>query len=78
MIAPITFVKLDGKRVCIDAYDVSKIDEKGEGETEITWACPHRTYNFVTILSFQDAVNACIEACKSADPTSEGEEWRGG
>lgn len=78
MIAPITFVKLDGKRVCIDAYDVCSIDEKGEGETEVTWTSIHKTHVFVTSQNFQDIIDACLVACKSADPTTEGEEWRNG
>ena len=80
MIAPITFVKADGTRKCIDAYDVCSIDEApGDGHVEITWACPHKTHSFTTSQSFQDIVDACVEACKAADPsTSEGEEWKDG
>ena len=76
MIASIEFVKIGGKRIAINAYDVVVVAEMDEG-TQVTHVSTDREDTFTTKEDFQDVMLRCIEVLRKwqSDP---GDSWKDG
>lgn len=76
MIASIEFVKIDGKRIAINAFDVVVVAEMDEG-TQIIHVSTDREDTFITKEDFQDVMLRCIDVLRKLD-SDPGDSWKGG
>lgn len=75
MVAPTIFLQLAGKKICIDAIDVCRVEEADEG-TVITYVVVESQITFATKQNFQSVLSILAEKIKAAEPRTEGEGWK--
>ena len=73
MLAPVTFVQQNGKRICLDAWDVCNVVEKDVG-TEITYMPTNEPDIFTTKANFDEVVT-CLQVARH-DKHRDGDEWK--
>ncbi len=79
MLAPVTIVQRNGKRIHFDAWDVCNVVEQAVG-VEVTYMPTDKPDIFVTDMDF-DAVVTCLQVAREREPTRkhrDGDEWKKG
>lgn len=79
MLAPTTFVQLNGKRIAIDAYDVCSVQEVDDG-VQILYMATNDADILTTSEEFDDVLTKLRDSRIKAMPRKprDGDEWKYG